>query len=181
MDIFATILVIFWAFLPAYLPNSAAVLAGGQRPIDNGRKFRDKRILGDGKTWVGTLAGITAGAVLALILNYLNPVATQLTGLELPMFPLSIVLAFPAGAMLGDITASFVKRRLDRERGAPLPLVDQLDFLAGALVLGALVNFNWLSSSLGLELIAVAVVMTAVLHVTTNIIGYRLGFKNEPW
>lgn len=172
---------LFWALLPAYVPNNAAVLGGGIKPIDAGRKLNGRRILGDGKTWSGTISGVIAGSALALLLNYLNPLIVQASGLELPMFPLSIVLAFPAGAMLGDITASFIKRRLDRERGAPLPLVDQLDFLAGALLLGGLVNFNWVSSILGLKLIVVAVVMTAVLHVGTNIVGYKLGLKNEPW
>ncbi|MFC6754525.1 CDP-archaeol synthase, partial [Halorubrum tibetense] len=34
----------FWAMLPAYVPNNAAVLAGGGRPIDGGREWRGARV-----------------------------------------------------------------------------------------------------------------------------------------
>ncbi|MFD1527454.1 CDP-archaeol synthase, partial [Halolamina salina] len=37
-----------WAMLPAYVPNNAAVLAGGGRPIDGGRTLGGARLLGDG-------------------------------------------------------------------------------------------------------------------------------------
>ncbi|MFW6318076.1 MAG: CDP-archaeol synthase, partial [Halorubrum sp.] len=59
----------FWAMVPAYVPNNAAVLAGGGRPIDGGREWRGARLLGDGKTWRGTAVGTLVGVVLALVLN----------------------------------------------------------------------------------------------------------------
>ncbi len=55
MTLLETIVIAFWAMLPAYVPNNAAVLAGGGRPIDGGRTWDGKRVLGDGKTWRGTL------------------------------------------------------------------------------------------------------------------------------
>ncbi len=39
MAILETIVIAFWAMLPAYVPNNAAVLAGGGRPIDGGRTW----------------------------------------------------------------------------------------------------------------------------------------------
>ena len=42
-----------WLMLPALIPNSAAVLFGGGRPMDFGKSWRGKRLLGDGKTWKG--------------------------------------------------------------------------------------------------------------------------------
>ena len=83
--------------------------------------------------------------------------------------------------MLGDITASFVKRRTGRERGAAFPGVDQLDFVAGALVLAALFDVGWFTATFTLPIIVVVLVLTPVLHVVTNGIAYLLGLKNEPW
>ncbi|HDS59894.1 MAG TPA: CDP-archaeol synthase, partial [Thermoplasmatales archaeon] len=38
-----------WLVLPAYLANASAVVLGGGTPIDFGKTWRDKRLLGDGK------------------------------------------------------------------------------------------------------------------------------------
>ena len=45
------IAVAFWTMLPAYIPNNAAVLAGGGAPIDGGRTGARRRLLGGGDTW----------------------------------------------------------------------------------------------------------------------------------
>ena len=171
----------FWAMLPAYIPNNVAVVAGGGRPIDGGRRFRGRRLLGDGKTWRGTAAGATAGVVVALLLPAVRPVVVDALGVGLPVFPLPAAIGLAFGAMLGDIASSLAKRRTGRERGAPWPGVDQLDFVAGALVLTALVARNWFVGIFTLPVLAVVVVMTPVLHVGTNAIGYLLGLKREPW
>ena len=49
-EIAVMLLVGVWVFVPALLPNSAAVVFGGGTPVDFGRSWRGKRILGDGKT-----------------------------------------------------------------------------------------------------------------------------------
>ena len=64
MDAIIVALSGFWLMLPAFLPNSAAVVFGGGKPIDFGRLWRGKRILGDGKTWTGLIGGISAGVAL---------------------------------------------------------------------------------------------------------------------
>lgn len=38
------------------------------------------------------------------------------------------------GALIGDLTESFIKRRIGFPPGASLPVADQLDFVAGALL-----------------------------------------------
>jgi CDP-2,3-bis-(O-geranylgeranyl)-sn-glycerol synthase len=83
--------------------------------------------------------------------------------------------------MLGDIGASFVKRRSGRERGAAFPGLDQLDFVVGALLLAALAAPAWFGQTFTLPVLAVVLVMTPVLHVVTNVGAYLLGLKNEPW
>jgi CDP-2,3-bis-(O-geranylgeranyl)-sn-glycerol synthase len=140
-----------------------------------------RRLLGDGKTWRGTAVGWAAGALLAVALNQLGPAAADLLRTDLPAFPAGAVLALPLGAMLGDVGVSFLKRRTGRERGAPFPGVDQLDFVVGALILTALAAPGWFSDTFTLPVLAVVVVLTPVLHVATNGIAYALGLKDEPW
>jgi len=130
MAILETIVIAFWAMLPAYVPNNAAVLAGGGRPIDGGRTWGDKRVLGDGKTWRGTAMGILAGLALAAVLTLVKPAASDALGFAVPEFTPLAALGLAGGAMLGDILASFLKRRSGRQRGAMFP-----------------VSINWISSS----------------------------------
>ena len=181
VDLFSVLVTAVWAMLPAYVPNNAAVLAGGGRPIDGGRTWRGRRLLGDGKTWRGTAAGVLAGAALAVVLNLLRPSISPVVGFGLPLFPPAAMVTLPVGAMLGDVVASFVKRRTGRERGAAFPLVDQLDFVAGALLLTLFAAPAWFGSVFTLPVVVVVVVLTPVLHVGTNVVGYALGLKAEPW
>lgn len=170
-----------WAMLPAYLPNNVAVLAGGSRPLDGGRTLGDQRLLGDGKTYRGTAAGVAAGVVTALLLNQLSGSATELLGVSLPTFPPGAMIGLACGAVLGDIAASFLKRRTGRARGASFPGLDQLDFVVGALLVTAALTPEWTRSVFTLEVLVVVLVITPILHVGTNAIAYGLGLKEEPW
>jgi CDP-2,3-bis-(O-geranylgeranyl)-sn-glycerol synthase len=181
MEPFEAVVTALWAMLPAYVPNNAAVLAGGGRPIDGGRTLGGRRLLGDGKTWQGTAAGTLAGVALALVLNLVAGDVSDLLGVGVPEFPLLAAVGLALGAMCGDIGASFLKRRTGRERGAPFPGVDQLDFVVGALALAALLDWAWFSATFSLPVLAVVLVATPVLHVVTNAIAYALGLKDEPW
>lgn len=181
MTLVATVLTAFWAMLPAYVPNNVAVLAGGGRPIDGGRTWGGRRILGDGKTWRGTIVGILAGVALAAVLNAIVPNASAVLGVDLPVFPTAAMVALPAGALLGDVLASFLKRRTGRERGAAFPLLDQLDFVVLALALAALAAPAWFRETFTLEVLLVVLVLTPILHVATNVFAYAVELKEEPW
>lgn len=179
--VWALLATAFWVMLPAYVPNNAAVLAGGGRPIDGGRSWGGRRILGDGKTWRGTLVGTLAGVGVALGLTAVSEPVSAAAGISLPAFPLTAAIGLALGAMAGDIGASFLKRRTGRERGAAFPGVDQLDFVVGALLLTALFAPAWALSTFTPGVIAAILILTPILHVGTNIIAYKLGLKNEPW
>jgi len=181
MEPVAALVTALWAMLPAYVPNNAAVLAGGGRPIDGGRTWGGSRLLGDGKTWRGTAAGTLAGFALALVLNAVNGSAASALGVEPPRFSLLAALGLAFGAMCGDIAASFLKRRTGRERGAPFPGLDQLDFVVGALCVAAVLDFEWVSGVFSLPILAVVLLVTPLLHVLTNAIAYAIGVKDEPW
>jgi hypothetical protein len=63
-----TLLAVLYFFVPAYLANMAPVVVRGYaewlaRPMDGGRTWRGRRLLGDHKTWRGLLAGIVVGAL----------------------------------------------------------------------------------------------------------------------
>ncbi|MBS3761157.1 MAG: CDP-2,3-bis-(O-geranylgeranyl)-sn-glycerol synthase [Halodesulfurarchaeum sp.] len=181
MNLAAIVATAIWAMLPAYVPNNAAVLGGGGRPIDGGRTWRGARLLGDGKTWRGTAVGIGAGVLLGVALGMIRDPVSVVLGIGLPVFSIGALLALPTGAMLGDIGASFLKRRTGRQRGRPFPGLDQLDFVVGALFLAAVVDPAWFGSVFTLPVIVAVIVLTPILHLVTNGIAYALGLKDEPW
>ena len=158
---------------------------GGARrrwPPDRWRRtWGDRRLLGDGKTWRGTAVGTLVGITLAAGLNVAAAPLGSAVGFSLPTFPPAGALGLAAGAMAGDIAASFLKRRSGRARGAAFPGVDQLDFVVGALLCAFVFAPGWAQVTFTLGVLAVIVVVTPVLHVGTNIIAYLIGAKNEPW
>ena len=176
-----------WLMLPALTPNTAAVLWGGGTPMDFGKTWRGKRILGDGKTWRGFFGGAATGIVVGLAQQV---AASSLGSPDLwgygsgnsATFTI-VLLAF--GAMLGDSAGSFAKRRLRIGRGDKAPVLDQYNFVVGAIVLVLIYRPSWFldhylrgNSIYGLVLFLIVV---PFLHRGVNIIGYKLGKKNVPW
>ena len=86
---------------------------------------------------------------------------------------LGFLLCF--GALCGDMVASFFKRRAGVKRGKSVPLVDQLDFIVGALLLSSVVYVPlW-------EVVVIVLVATPVIHLFLNYVGHRLKCKPVPW
>jgi CDP-2,3-bis-(O-geranylgeranyl)-sn-glycerol synthase len=81
------------------------------------------------------------------------------------------------GALLGDLAGAFVKRRLGIAPGGLLPVIDQVDFVVGAVLFSLPVA----TSILSWELIVAALLITPPLHLLTNFAAYKLGLKNNPW
>jgi len=176
-----------WVMFTAFVAGPGAVLLGGGPPIDGGRVGSNgQRLLGAGKTWRGLLAGIVA-ALLVGCLQLLALGATQAPLLSDFGFAsvglgfMGILLLLGVGSMAGDVLKSYIKRRLGRPRGAPLPLADQLDFLLGAWLLLALGAPWFLVGVIGWQHAVMLLLFTPGLHRLTNILGYLLGRKQEPW
>ncbi|WP_242492644.1 CDP-2,3-bis-(O-geranylgeranyl)-sn-glycerol synthase [Methanolobus psychrotolerans] len=174
--------------LPAYIPSPVAAVFGGGKPIDGGKTLGDgRRILGDGKTYRGLLSGIFFGMVVGLLQMYYLSMNSMLFSVELPSFAGNgvnatvVIFALAFGSLFGDMFMSFFKRRLGLKRGAPLPVVDQLDFVFGAWLLTYIIAPGWFTANFTASIIIVLLVLTPVLHLSTNIIGYFIGVKNEPW
>lgn len=166
--------------LPAYFSNGGALLFGGGTPLDFKKSdSKGRRWIGDGVTWrglaAGTLIGIITGAVQGYIAPYILPMLDGI--LITPIvtsIPNGIVIGFLLGfgALLGDALGSFLKRRMGIGRGKPAPILDQLDFLIVALILVSLVvKLNWI-------FIAIAIILTLIIHLIANTGAYLLGLKN---
>jgi CDP-2,3-bis-(O-geranylgeranyl)-sn-glycerol synthase len=160
------LLIAIYIAIPTYVANSTPVVLGGGAPIDRGREFVDgRRLLGTNKTVKGFAYGLLFGSVAGLaeailFRNYLLVLAGILASL---------------GALLGDLFGAFLKRRLDILPGHPLPVVDQLDFILGALVLTS----PLLNVTMGAVLILV--IATVPIHLLSNVVAYMLRLKKRLW
>jgi len=169
-------LVIF--ILPAYFANSVPVLLGGGVPIDGGKKWKDgQRLFGDGKTvrgfFAGVAAGVAVGAVEGLLLAGGNWDIYQ-SGANIYVLA---GLLLGCGAMAGDLLGSFIKRRQGLARGKPSLVMDQLLFLALAL----LFVYPLANGLLTLAAVLFLAVLTYFVHVGANVLANRLGLKKVPW
>jgi CDP-2,3-bis-(O-geranylgeranyl)-sn-glycerol synthase len=187
---YTIILQAFWIVIPIYVANASAVIVGGGTPIDFGKTWRDgRRILGDGKTWRGLLAGtflgMTAGFGLVVGAQYLNMNGYSYLGLtDFEGFPFMILILFSLcfGALFGDIVESFFKRRIGKDRGQDWIPFDQLDFLVGALVSSFLMSellyllgltcSHWFFHNIKIWHILILLVVTPFIHITANFL-YR--------
>lgn len=145
------------------------------------------RLLGDGVTLKGTVIGILIGAVIGLIQGIFTgnlihdmlmvgdpaiSMMVQGTIANNAMEGIVLGLTLGIGAIIGDACGSFIKRRFKVERGKPIPIIDQLDFVVGALILSSLVT------AIPFYLVVFILIITLFLHLGTNTIAYLLGIKN---
>jgi CDP-2,3-bis-(O-geranylgeranyl)-sn-glycerol synthase len=165
------ILQALWFILPAYTANSFPVIAKGTHPLDFSRFLKNHRVLGDGKTFEGTITGIAFGTLTGTIQVFAQPFMPD------SFFIMTTEMAFllSAGAILGDIIGAFIKRRLGIPRGGSALLLDQLDFLVVALLFS---SFIFVLSN---ELYIVLLVMTPILHLTANRVSHFFKLKEVPW
>ncbi len=181
--------IVLWIMMPAYLANTIAVLTGGKYPIDQGKTLADgNRILGDGKTWSGLVGGTLGGVAIGYTqLNFGNSFIESIVN-NLPEdlwgdSPFIIFFLLSFGALFGDMSASFFKRRSNLKRGDKSPLMDMFDFVGMALILTLIFGNGWIQSWLfdGVGPLFTLVLLTPILHRGVNIIGFKIGVKNEPW
>lgn len=175
---------------------TAFVLAGGTQamwlssdasrrwtwPLDAGRTFRGRRILGDNKTARGFVVMIPATGVAFLVLalaGFHTPGAWPLT----PSQYLGLGLLAGAGCMLGELPNSFIKRQLRIPPGAPgagpiaRPLffvVDRLDSTLGVLV--ALM----LAVPVPPATVVYVMLVGVALHGALSVVTFHLGGKARP-
>lgn len=190
LEVVTIMLVGLWLFIPALIPNSSAALIGRKSRIkmDFGRSWRGKRILGDGKSWLGFFGGAFTGVAMGLLqigLAALFGANEDYWGFGPLWTNVGVLFTLSFGSLIGDLCGAFVKRRLGMERGQKAPILDQYDFVAGSLLLTFVFFPDFIIGNYieGWHILAFVFIllMTFVIHRGVNIVGYRLGVKNEPW
>ena len=163
---------------PAYCANALAVFGGG-KPVDFGRKWRGKRVFGDGKTWRGLIIGVVAGTLFGLMWFYLSK-SGPLNETYYNVFDFRITdplfgLYLSIGAMFGDLVKSFFKRRLGIPPGKPWFPFDQIDYTLGALAFASIIYLPdwwvWL----------IIIGSGIIFHVLINYLGFLLKVKETKF
>ncbi len=170
----------FYLMLPAYFANMSPVLFKKINlfayPIDFNKTFNNKPILGKNKTYRGLIFGIIFAIVIAYIqfllydieffknVSFVNYQNWLLAGFLLGL-----------GALTGDLVKSFFKRRLGIEPGAKFVPFDQTDFVVGALI------FIMPIFDVTLKIFITTLLLSFILHITTNHIAFYLKIRNEKW
>jgi CDP-2,3-bis-(O-geranylgeranyl)-sn-glycerol synthase len=169
MDIITLIVEALKFIFPAYCANAVPVLAGGGKPMDFGRNFVDgKRIFGNNKTYRGFFFGLAVGIFVGLVESLVFS------------YPIPFSVLSPLGALFGDLTGAFLKRRLGITPGGLLPVVDQIDFVVGA-ILFSLPFFSLPLTIAYWELAIAVIIITPPIHLLTNFSAYKLKLKENPW
>ena len=162
-------------FLPAGISNGTPVLLNRipfisqwNTPLDFGKSWRGKRILGDNKRLRGIVFGTITGGLTAVIVSKLN--ANTVVTLE--PFWVGCLLGF--GALFGDALESFVKRQRNIQPGHTWFPFDQTDFIIGSLVI--------VYPFVQLPLWAILTIMFFYfgLHIVSTYIGYLIGLRDKP-
>lgn len=170
--------------IPAYLANGSALVFGGGTPMDFGKNAWDnRRLIGDGVTWRGMIGAGLFGMLIGGLLGYLstlgfctsyfNLLAGNLTFTANPILQgliIGFLLGF--GALIGDAIGSFIKRRLNFERGKAVPLLDQLDFVVVSLIFASFVV------DISLEMLLCILILSVFFHLGANILAYAIHLKD---
>ncbi|HYB68899.1 MAG TPA: CDP-archaeol synthase, partial [Candidatus Acidoferrales bacterium] len=110
--------------------------------------------------FAGLAVGTAAGLAESLVFNY----------------PIMFGFLLSLGALFGDLAGAFVKRRLAIPPGGLLPVVDQLDFITGAILFSLPLSMAW-----SWQLFVTVLIITPPIHLLTNFIAYKLRLKSNPW
>lgn len=159
-----TILFALWFFAPAGVANVTPILIAKipffdtfNRPLDFGKTFHGKRVLGEHKT-MRTFVGIVTGTLSGMLLGH----------------PIILGLLLSVGALGGDLAKSFFKRQMRIASGKPWFPFDQLDYIVGGIAT------SMLYVQLSVEQYIYIVIVWFLIHVFSTGIGYLLRLKTNP-
>ncbi|NIM46650.1 MAG: CDP-2,3-bis-(O-geranylgeranyl)-sn-glycerol synthase [Candidatus Aenigmarchaeota archaeon] len=179
VDLFVEFVKSLLIIFPAYAANGFPPLAKGEKPMDLKRKwFDNRRIFGDGKTFEGFGFGLFSGFVIGALEAYLYPdlnAYAMFFGVQLPLINLFIGFMIALGALCGDLAGSFLKRRFKLKRGADVPLLDQWNFIIGAVL------FTFWFTEITIWMFLIMLLITPIFHRIANIIAHKIRVKKEPW
>jgi CDP-2,3-bis-(O-geranylgeranyl)-sn-glycerol synthase len=184
--VYKEVIFALWFFLPAGIANASPIFAAKvpgisewSAPIDLGKTFHGKRILGDHKTWRGLIVGVVMATLVLWLQQYLvrhfswaQTITTKVDYKTVPVLLLGP--AFGIGALGGDAIESFFKRQLGRPPGHGWFPFDQTDYIVG----GAIAASPFVS--LDIEQYVILLLFWLCMHVIASYIGFVLGLKERP-
>lgn len=175
-----------WFLLPAACANVAPILTAPlpvikkwSTPIDGGRTFRGKELLGSHKTWRGLVSGMVAATMILwleqLAVAHFDWAQTLVGDVHYAALP-TLILGplFAIGALGGDALESFFKRQRGIKSGGSWVPFDQLDYIVGSVIVSlpfvilAPLNYVWI------------LVVWFVIHLAASYTGWLVGLKKDP-
>jgi CDP-2,3-bis-(O-geranylgeranyl)-sn-glycerol synthase len=185
MPILTYILACLYFFLPAYFTNMTPPLARKanlfnflDKEIDFGKKFSGQSILGSHKSWRGVILGIVVGLLVALAQGFLYrfPAIQRISLLDYGQINIFLFgFLISAGAVFGDLLFAFIKRRLKMPPGARFIPFDQTNYVIGSAI--------FLTAIFKIEIMVwtTLFILTFLLHIIVNRIGYYLKLNRAKW
>lgn len=167
---------LLYFLLPAYFADMAPVffkqtLSSLDRPMDYGLKFGGKDLLGRHKTVRGALVAIIAG----MIVFHLQQVLDINSIIRYSDYSIFLGFLITFGAVFGDISKSFIKRRFGIAPGKSFIPADQIDAVVGAIIFSAfMIDYTLFQMTF-------MILATLILKIITNHAGYYLKIREEKW
>lgn len=154
------------------LANKLPFINRWKTPLDLGKKYKGKRILGANKTWRGLVFGTCVAAIFGVTAFTIRVDFTVSIELLWIVALASGLMGF--GALVGDAVESFAKRRSGIKPGDSWFPFDQIDYILGGLL------FSYPLIHWPIELMFYIFAIYFGLHVVVSFIGYKLGLKDKP-
>ncbi|MFA6475052.1 MAG: CDP-archaeol synthase [Patescibacteria group bacterium] len=167
-----TLIKVIYLFLPAYCANMAPVFASSLK-LPFGQPISIK-YFGEHKTWRGFITGFFAALLVLYIQKYFK--IDNISLLDYDQISIWLyAFVFGIGALTGDLVKSFFKRWFNKKPGVAWFPFDQVDFIVGAII------FLYPLYQIDLKTLLILLIITPILHIIANIIGYFLGLKSVWW
>ena len=169
-----------WWILPAAAANTAPLLAKNSfkflaKPVDFNLSLLGRSVLGKNKTWRGLITGTVAGMLIFSLQQWLYQFSIfekiSLIDYYKVSFFYGFLLAF--GSLLGDLTKSFLKRRVGIPPGKTWFPFDEIDWTIGALILSTvMLPLPWL-------VWLIIIISGMAMHLFGNFAAITLGIKDS--
>lgn len=183
---FNDLLFTLWFFAPAGLANAAPIFAKNiswldkfNKPIDAGKTYKNKRILGDHKTFRGVLSAVIIALITSLV-QYIAATNSQWLQANLLIvdYTNSIFIIMGTfmglGAIIGDGIKSFFKRQASVPSGKSWFPYDQIDYILGGLL------FTLPFLLLPLQNYLYVLTLWFFLHIVSVYFGWLANVRKDP-
>jgi len=158
-------------FLPAYIANMAPVLVQKLKIIKILEKPIWEQKLGSHKTWRGLIIAPIVGMFVFWLQKMF--VVESLSLIDYADFSIWFGFLLGLGAILGDAVKSYYKRNAGIKEGKSWIPFDQTDFVFGGIIGGFVLYVP------PAEVVLILLLVSPLLHVAANIIGYWLKINEK--